>query len=263
MSQSLRAMPSWDHTQYLKFADARTRPAAELLARVPLMAAEHVVDLGCGPGNSTELLRARWPAAQLIGVDSSADMLQRARQVLPDARFVQADVQRYAPPHACDVLFANAVLHWLPDHARLVPRLFGELRPGGVLALQMPDNVHEPSHALMREVSARHGLAPEALQGRADVHAPEFYYDLLAPRAAAQGVDIWRTRYEHVLPDAAAIVEWVKGTGLRPYLEALPEAARAAFLQDYTREIARAYPARVDGLRLFSFPRLFVVAVRA
>lgn len=256
-------MPSWDHTQYLKFADARTRPAAELLARVPLTAAELVVDLGCGPGNSSELLRARWPAAQLIGVDSSPDMLTRARQVLPDAQFVQADVQDYAPPSACDLLFGNAVLHWLPDHARLVPRLVSQLRAGGALALQMPDNAQEPSHRLMQLVAAHHGLTPAAVRGRAEVHAPERYYDLLAPHAAELGVDIWRTRYEHVMQDAAAIVEWVKGTGLRPYLEALPEAARAPFLRDYEQEIARAYPQRADGRRLFSFPRLFLVAVRA
>jgi len=255
-------MPAWDHAQYLKFADARTRPAAELLARVPLTAATRIEDLGCGPGNSTELLRARWPDAQLVGVDSSADMLRRARQVLPDVSFVEADLADYEPAAPCDLLFANAVLHWLPDHTRLVPRLFSALRPGGVLALQMPDNSEEPSHRLMSTLAAQHGLRPEQVRGRADVHEPAFYYDLLAPHAAVGGVDIWRTRYEHVMPDAAAIVEWLKGTGLRPYLEALAEPQRETFTRDYEREIATAYPTRRDGLRLFSFPRLFVVATR-
>jgi len=256
-------MPSWDHTQYLKFADARTRPAAELLARVPLTAAEIVIDLGCGPGNSTELLCARWPDAEVVGVDSSPDMLLRARQALPDVEFVQADAQDYRAPAQCDVLFANALLHWLPDHAQLVPRLFSQVRPGGAIALQMPDNFEEPSHRLMRSVAERHGLVASQVRGRGDLSGPELYYDWLAPHAAAQSVDIWRTRYEHVMADAAAIVEWVKGTGLRPYLEALPESVRPAFLRDYEQEIARAYPPRVDGRRLFSFPRLFVVALRA
>lgn len=255
-------MPSWDHAQYLKFEDARTRPARELLQRLPLTAADLAIDLGCGPGNSTQLLRERWPAAELVGVDSSADMLQRARQILPDVRFEQADVREYRAARACDVLFANAVLHWLPDHGQLLPQLFQQLRPGGVLALQMPDNFDEPSHGLMRSLAQTYGLPREQVEARADVHAPDFYYDILAPMAAAP-VDIWRTRYEHVLPDAAAIVEWVKGTGLRPYLDALPAEQRPEFLRDYEREIARAYPPRVDGRRLFSFPRLFIVAQRA
>lgn len=254
-------MPSWDHSQYLKFADARTRPAAELLARVPLSAAEVVIDLGCGPGNSTELLCARWPGAQVTGVDSSQDMLERARQVLPDVRFVQADVRDYQPERPCDVLFANALLQWLPEHERLVPRLFAQLRAGGALAVQMPDNMAEPSHRLMREVAAHHGLSSAQVSSRADVLAPELYYDLLSH--AAVSIDIWRTRYEHVMPDADAIVEWVKGTGLRPYVEALQGEARAAFVHDYAREIATAYPPRADGRRLFSFPRLFMVATRA
>ena len=255
-------MPSWDSVQYLKFEDARTRPAAELLARLPLTAAELVVDLGCGPGNSTELLRARWPAAELVGVDNSADMLQRARQVLPDVRFEQADVREYRSARPCDVLFANAVLQWVPDHAQLLPQLFSQLRAGGVLALQMPDNWEEPSHRSMRALAAAYGLSDSQVNARGDVQAPERYYDLLAPDAA-NDVDIWRTRYEHVMPDAAAIVEWVKGTALRPYLEAFggDDAQRAAFLRDYEGEIARAYPPRADGRRLFSFPRLFVVAM--
>ena len=176
-------MPSWDHAQYLKFEDARTRPARELLQRLPLTAADLVIDLGCGPGNSTQLLRERWPAAQLVGVDSSADMLQRARQILPDVRFEQADVREYRVERACDVLFANAVLHWLPDHARLLPQLFAQLRPGGVLALQMPDNFDEPSHRLMRSLAQTYALPPEQVDARAPVHAPDVYYDLLAPES--------------------------------------------------------------------------------
>jgi trans-aconitate 2-methyltransferase len=256
----LEDMPTWDQAQYLKFADERTRPAHELLARVPLAAPQTVIDLGCGPGNSTALLRARWPAARLLGVDNSPNMLQRARHDYPDIEWLEADVGGFVPEAPVDVLFANAVLHWLPDHAALFEKLFSMLRPGGVLAVQMPHNFSEPSHRLMRELTGP--WAPRTTHVRAlePVANAAFYYDVLAPRAAS--VDIWQTRYEHVMADASAIVEWVKGTGLRPYLDSVHEEERAPYVEAYTAGIAAAYPVRADGRRLFSFPRLFIVAQR-
>ena len=251
---------SWDDQQYLKFADERTRPARELLARVPLDDAQRVVDLGCGPGNSTELLHARWPAARLTGVDSSPDMLARARRDWPELDWVQADVKDFQADAPVDVLFANAVLHWLPAHEALFPALLRQVRPGGALAVQMPESFHEPSHRLMRELNGPWRERLRGLGQRPPVASAAAYYDLLAPQAAH--VDIWRTTYEHVMPDAAAIVDWVKGTGLRPYLDALTPDERPAFIDAYTGAIAEAYPARADGKRLFSFPRLFMVAVR-
>jgi trans-aconitate 2-methyltransferase len=250
----------WDDAQYLKFGDERTRAARELLLRVPLSSAERIVDLGCGPGNSTALLQARWPSARLTGVDNSAEMLAHARQALPEIEWIQGDAATFTPPEPVDLLFANAVFHWLPDHDSLFPALLEKIRAGGVLAAQMPDNHEEPSHRLMRETRA--GLWPRrtAVRALSPVASPAFYYDLLAPRARA--VDIWRTTYEHVMPDAAAIVEWVKGTGLRPHLDDLDEGERAAFLAAYLQAIEVAYPVRRDGQRLFSFPRLFMVAVR-
>jgi trans-aconitate 2-methyltransferase len=254
-------MPSWDDRQYLMFADERTRPARELLARVPLAAARRVVDLGCGPGNSTALLSERWPDAHLVGVDSSEEMLRRARQDLPNVEWLQADAARFVASEPLDVLFANALLQWLPGHGALVPALFDQLAPGGVLAIQVPRNFDQPSHRLMRETPGPWSAELSGVRAHDPVESPAFYYDLLAPRASA--VDIWQTTYEHVLADAPAIVDWVKGTGLRPFLEALGEAERAAYLEAYTRGIDAAYPPRSGGRRLFSFPRLFVVAVRA
>jgi trans-aconitate 2-methyltransferase len=250
----------WNDAQYLKFGDERTRAARELLARVPLERAERIVDLGCGPGNSTALLRERWPDARLIGVDNSPEMLARARRDLPSVEWILGDAGDFTPPAPVDLLFANAVFHWLPDHATLFHSIIGKVRKGGVLAVQMPHNFDEPSHRLMREVRAT--LMPEGQEVRAatPVASPAFYYELLASRAAA--VDIWRTTYEHVMPDAAAIVEWVKGTGLRPYLDDLADNESTAYLSAYRAAIDRAYPPRVDGKRLFSFPRLFIVAVR-
>lgn len=254
-------MTRWDDIQYLRFSDERTRAARELLARVPLEQADQVVDLGCGPGNSTALLHARWPRARIRGVDNSAEMLRSARQALPALEWIQADLAGWQADTPVDLLFANAVLHWLPDHATLLPRLLGMLRPGGVLALQMPSNDHEPSHRLMRELPGPWQACLQQVGGRTAVLPAAFYYDVLAPHAAR--VDIWQTTYEQVMPDPAAIVEWVKGSGLRPYLEALrDDAERSAFLAAYTAAIDAAYPARSDGRRLFTFPRLFVVAVR-
>jgi trans-aconitate 2-methyltransferase len=253
-------MTTWDQAQYLKFGEQRTRAAQELLARVPLTAPERVVDLGCGPGNSTALLRARWPGARLTGVDNSEGMLRRAREDLPDIEWVQADVRGFRADAALDVLFANAVLQWLPDHAALFPALFEQVAEGGVLAVQMPYNFREPSHRAMRELEGPWKSRIESVRALTPVCDPEFYYDLIAPRARA--VDIWQTTYQHVMPSAEAIVEWVKGTGLRPYLDVLSEGEKAEYLEGYTAAIDRAYPARSDGRRLFAFPRLFLVAIR-
>jgi trans-aconitate 2-methyltransferase len=253
-------MAGWDDRQYLQFADERTRPARELLARVPLQYAERVVDLGCGPGNSTALLRERWPTARVIGVDSSPEMLARARKDAPDIEWVEADAGSFVTAGKLDVLFANALLQWLPQHEQVFPRLLRQLRPGGVLAVQMPHNFDEPSHRWMRELPGTWSQRTAAVRAQSPVSSTAFYYDLLAPEAGS--VDLWETRYEHVMADAESIVEWVKGTGLRPYLDVLESTERAQYLEAYTQAIATAYPARGDGKRLFSFPRLFLVAIR-
>ncbi len=251
----------WDDAQYLKFGDERTRAARELLARVPLAGgAARIVDLGCGPGNSTALLRGRWPQAQVTGVDSSDQMLARARKDDPGVEWVCADAATFVPAQPADLLFANAVLHWVPEHARLFPALIERLAPGGVLAVQMPESFDLPSHRLMREVRAAVAPGRPVTGAAAPIAEATDYYDLLAPRA--QAIDMWRTNYTQVMPDADAIVEWVKGTGLRPYVDDLDAEGRAAFLSAYRRGIDDAYPARIDGKRLFPFPRLFIVAVR-
>jgi trans-aconitate 2-methyltransferase len=254
-------MASWSEAQYAKFIDQRTRPAAELLARVPLAAPARIIDLGSGPGNSTALLHERFPAARLSGVDSAPDMLRAARAALPGVAWIEADVAHYEPDGPVDLLFANAVLHWVPDHARFFPRLFAKVTPGGVLAVQMPHNYDEPSHRLMRETPGPWATRLAAVRALVKVESAAFYYDLLAPHAAY--LDVWHTRYEHVMDDTQAIVEWVKGTGLRPYLDALEAGEQAAFVEAYRAGIDAAYPKRSDGKRLFSFPRLFIVAVRA
>ena len=257
-------MATWSPTQYLKFEDERSRPARDLLAQVPLAEARCVVDIGCGPGNSTELLVERFPTAEVIGFDSSADMLKAARARLPRASFVEADVATWVPDGPVDLLYANAVFQWVPDHLGVLARLLGTLAPGGVLAIQVPDNFAEPSHMLMAEVatsgpwSAKLGKAALA---RDAIPSPSAYYDRLRPLAAR--IDIWHTNYNHPLEGAPAIVEMIKSTGLRPYLAPLDPGERAAYLREYTARVAGAYSPLVDGRVLYRFPRLFLVATRA
>ena len=251
----------WNPALYLAFEDERTRPPRDLLARVPLARPRRVIDLGCGPGNSTELLAQRWPDAEVIGVDNSPAMIEQARARLPGLRFELADLASWTPPEGTDLLFANAVFQWVPDHLDVLARLLDQLPPGGVLAVQMPDNVNEPSHLLMEEAAAAGPWAVRVAGAARDVlPAVGVYYDRLAP--LARQVDIWHTLYNHPLAGPGAIADWFRSTGLRPYLAPLDVAEREAFLADYTARLARAYPARVDGKVLLRFPRLFIVAVR-
>lgn len=253
----------WSASQYVKFEDERTRPARDLLAQVPLSRVADGIDLGCGPGNSTELLVDRFGAEAISGLDSDPDMLAAARRRLPDTRFIQADIADWHPEQPPDLVFANAVFQWLPDHMAIMERLAESLAPGGVLAVQMPDNVGEPSHILMEE-AALSGPCRQAFDTgtprRASLPSPADYYRRLSPKASR--IDIWHTIYNHLLADAGALVEWVKGTGLRPYLDMVPERDRESFLADYRDRITRAYPAMPDGRILFRFPRLFIVIRR-
>ncbi|GGH50245.1 trans-aconitate 2-methyltransferase [Comamonas phosphati] len=266
-------MQDWNPALYLRFANERTRPAAELLARVPLVGQParslHVVDLGCGPGNSTELLVERFAGAQVLGIDNSEAMLEAARRLLPQARFTSGDIATWAPEAgrcAPDLIYANASIQWVGGHEQLIPRLLSLLAPGGVLAIQMPDNHQEPSHRLMREVAQLPQFVShmgDAGKVRADILPIGAYYDLLAaPQRDAASVDVWHTIYQHPMDSAAAIVQWLRGTGLKPFVEGLPAELQAEFLAAYERRVDAAYPARADGKRLLAFPRLFLVAQR-
>lgn len=253
-------MASWDPGQYLKFADHRLRPALDLMARIPPIEACTVYDLGCGPGNITRILAERWPAARVIGVDGSADMLAKARHQAPSVEFVQADLAVWTPSAPAELVFSNATFQWLGDHERLFPRLLSFAAPGGVLAVQMPRNFDAPSHRLLAETVEqgpwRDRLIP--LQRRAPVASPQTYHRLLSPQAAA--LDIWEVDYLQRLEGANPVVEWTKGTALRPFLDTLAPAEQGAFLADYGRRVAAAYPPEADGTTLFPFRRLFIVA---
>jgi len=251
---------TWSATQYTLFENERTRPVRDLLAAVPLGEAASAIDLGCGPGNSTQLLAERFPGAHVTGLDSAADMLAAARARLPGIAFERADISRWDPPQRYDVILANASLQWVPDHDSLYPRLAGRLAPGGCLAVQTPDNAREPAHLLLEEVAADERWAAR-LSGakRLERHDAQWYYTLLKPHCAR--VDVWRTTYYHALAGgSAAVVEWFKGSSLRPFLDLLDAGQQALFLERYTAAIAQAYPPLADGTVLLPFPRLFLVA---
>lgn len=256
-------MVAWSPSQYLRFEDERTRPAAELLARVPLDHPRRILDVGCGPGNSTELLALRYPQAEVLGIDSSPEMIAAARKRMPAAEFRVADIADYRPAAPPDLIFANAVFQWVPRHLDIVARLLAASPEGGAVALQVPDNRDEPTHMLMAAV-ARGGRWRERFAepiARDPIPTPATYYDRLRPFAST--IDVWHTTYYHVLADAAAIVQWVMGTGLRPWLDRLGPEERADYLAAYTERVAESYPPLVDGRVMLRFPRLFVVAVRA
>jgi len=251
----------WSASQYLKFEDQRTRPARDLAAQVPLDSPRKVYDLGCGPGNSTETLMERFPEAEFVGVDSSPDMLDKARKRLPQVKFMQADLARWMPPADADVFYSNATFQWIPDHIPVLQRLLQALPEGGALAVQMPDNVNEPSHRSMREVAAVGPWADRLKDTpREQLPTVQAYYDALRPHA--RHVDIWHTHYQHPLDGAEAIADWFKGTALRPYLDPLSEAERPEFLVQYKALLSKAYPTQCDGKSLLRFPRLFLLAVR-
>ena len=256
---------TWDPERYLTYADERGRPFVELVARIGAASPSEVVDLGCGAGNLTGLLAERWPEAHVVGLDSSPEMIARARgsaHGLGQAvTYAVADLRDWRPERPVDVLVSNATLQWVHGHLALLPRLVESVVPGGWFAFQVPGNFDEPSHTIRRELAAE---APYA-EWTADVavpasHDPAAYYDALAATGCA--VEVWETTYTHVLHGEDPVFTWVSGTGARPTLQALPDDLRAAYETEFKRRLAAAYPTRDDGTVLLPFRRVFAVAQR-
>ncbi len=264
------AIPTkWDANLYLKFADHRVRPALDLMGRLdPANAARpgHVVyDLGCGAGNISRILAERFPTAEIVGIDSSDEMLAKARSQTVDARvtFMKGDLADFVPGKPPGILYSNAAYHWLEDHIEMLPGLVQLLPSGGQLAVQMPRNHEAPSHALMK-VAAEAGPWRDRLatvRTIRPVHEPARYYDVLKPHCSE--LDVWETIYQQPLTGKDPVAQFTSSTGLRPYLDLLDEPQRTEFYDTYAALLAKAYPVRPDGITLFPFRRLFIVARRA
>jgi trans-aconitate 2-methyltransferase len=258
-------MPTWDAKQYLTFNDQRTRPCRELAERVELDRPGSIIDLGCGPGNSTAVLAQRWPDSSISGLDSSPEMIAAARKSDPARPFRVADISDWAngDGEIHDLVFSNAAIQWVNDHAAVLPRLMKHVAPGGAFAMQVPCNDDAPAHVIMREMAESPGWHSRFASGWHEwhIHEPFFYYDVLAPHAAT--LDVWVTEYIHIMENSEAIVQWYKGTALRAFLDVLPTAEeKQAFEAEYTQHIRQAYPVRADGRMVFPFRRLFVIAYR-
>lgn len=261
----------WDAATYLRFASARLRPFLDLItqvaARTPLPGPHTVVDLGCGPGNATRLLADRWPDAHITGVDSSQSMIDAAAPLTRPGRldFTHSDLRTWTPRAPVDVITANAVLQWIPDHIRLLPRLAAHLTPGGVLGFQVPGNFDQPSHRILAELRAEprwRALTDGVDEGPAS-HEPLDYHHALA--TAGLAADTWETTYTYVLDGPDGVLDFVKGTALRPILTRLaPDDARH-FTEAYAVRAREAYPpTELDGrtVQLMTYRRIFAVASR-
>jgi trans-aconitate 2-methyltransferase len=250
---------SWDPERYLAFADERSRPFTDLLSRVAASEVDRVVDLGCGPGNLTRLLKQRWPGADVLGLDSSVEMIERAREhASAGLAFERADLRTWQADPPVDVLVANATLQWVPGHLDLLPRLVGHVVPGGWLAFQVPGNLDQPSHTLLAQL-CRDERFQAYVDGvpQPDAHEARVYLDALLGLGCR--VDAWETTYLHLLQGDDPVFTWVSGTGARPVLQAVPEGVRERFEDEYRGRLREAYPAGRSGTVL-PFRRVFVVA---
>ncbi len=255
---------NWDPAQYQRFGSHRLRPALDLLAQVAHDEPRLVYDVGTGRGQIARLMAERWPGARVVGTDTSPEMLEAAAAEPGAVEWVEHDVRTWDPPQPPDIIFSNAVLHWVDDHDILLPRLAASLNPGGVLAVQMPLSWWEPSHRLMRETRDVFQLGSSALRQLPQappVAQPEDYHSWLRPHLA--DLNIWTTRYLQELTGPDPVFEWVSGTALRPILEDLSSADRESFESSLTTALRKAYPAARNGITLFPFPRLFIVGTRA
>lgn len=256
-------MSDWNAEHYLKFGDERTRAAVDLVARIRLLSPAKIVDLGCGPGNSSVILRQRWPEAQVVGVDNSPGMIAAANEKYPDQVWHSADISEWNPDTPVDLVFSNAALQWVPDHAALMRRLIAAVKEEGALAFQIPSGSFAEVRKLIHEVSTDARWTERMVGARETLtmEEPGFYYDALAKDSAS--LDIWESEYHHVMESTDAIVDWMSSTGLRPFVAALDnEDERGEFVAELKRRVSEAYEVRMDGRVLFPFRRTFVIAYR-
>jgi trans-aconitate 2-methyltransferase len=256
-------MSNWNAEHYLKYGDERTRPAADLAARIKNDGVAVIADLGCGPGNSTQILRDRWPQSRIIGIDNSPQMIEAANRAYPEQDWLLADISQWTSSGPIDLIYSNAALQWLPDHGAQLPRLLRMVAVGGALAFQIPSRNYATVQTFIHDISKRGAWSERmsAPRNALTMECPAFYYDALVK--ISTNLDIWETEYSHVMESAASIVDWISSTGLRPFLAALDtDAERNEFTSELHQRVRDAYKVRADGKVLFSFRRTFVIAYR-
>lgn len=256
-------MGEWNSTQYLKFEKERTQPSVDLASRIDLNHPKSVLDIGCGPGNSSGVLKKRFPNARVLGIDISANMLERARRDYPEIQFQQVDISREKWPLAgdFDVVFSNACLQWVPNHPRLLVKMMNLLKDGGRMAVQIPINFEEPIHRIIKEIATHDRWRDKISRPRIFYTlTAEEYYDILAE--ISSDFSMWVTTYCHRMKSHNSIIEWYKGTGLKPYLEVLSEEDGVLFINEVANEVKKQYRTQKNGEIIFRFPRLFFVAAK-
>ncbi|MGD1092588.1 MAG: methyltransferase domain-containing protein [Bryobacteraceae bacterium] len=253
----------WDAGLYLKFASERTQPSLDLIRRIQIENPRRIIDIGCGPGNSTEPLWKQWPEATVAGLDRSPEMIEAARKTYPERTWLLGDVHSWKADEPFDLIFSNATLQWVSDHETVCRRIFDQVAPGGALAVQMPAHYESPLHGEIVEVSRdpAWNARMEGARNALTKHPASFYYDLLGPIASR--MDLWETIYYHIVAGPEAVLDWFRGTGFRPYLEALrSDEERQQFEALLLDRYKRSYPPRPSGKVLFPFRRLFFIAYR-
>lgn len=256
-------MPEWNPTQYTKFIKERTLPSVDLVNKINISDPREIIDIGCGPGNSTKVLADKFPNAHIIGADNSEKMIYRAKAQNPELDFMLFDANTDFPAlgKKFDVVFSNACIQWIPNHHKLIKNMMSILNDGGTLAVQTPMNCKEPIHLIINDVSAREKWRNKFENPRIFYNLTQSeYFDLLSEMSA--DFSIWETVYCHRMPSHESIMEWYKGTGLRPYLDALNASEALEFENDVYSEIVKAYPVQANGEIIFRFPRFFFIAIK-
>lgn len=263
-------MSDWQPDIYLQFQRERTQPSIDLAQRVELSSPQRVIDIGCGPGNSTQVLHSRWPQAHIIGLDSSQAMIAEAQAAFPQESYPQLSwIHQDASDSlthlgSFDLVFSNAAIQWIPNQELLLPRLFDLLNPGGVLAVQVPCTLLMPIRIQLAQLAASPTWKTHFtnMASNHSIHTADFYYNTLS--ALTPQIDLWVTDYYHLMPSPASLVAWYTSTGLRPYLDCLEdETIRTAFLQDFESALTKVYPPQPNGTILFPFNRIFFMATRS
>jgi trans-aconitate 2-methyltransferase len=255
------SMREWDPQQYLQFKQERTQPSIDLVARIPLDDPGTIIDIGCGPGNSTQTLRKRWPRADIVGIDKSEKMIERARADYPDQRWIVGDASRLGADRTYDIVFSNAAIQWIPEHDRLLPRLFGLVNKNGVLAVQVPANHEAPLYKILVRVSSSSTWSTytAGCEKLITYHSAGYYYDKLV--TLTREISLWETTYYHLLKSHQELIEWYRSTGMKPFLDRLPaDNKRTQFEQEVLSECREFYSPQIDGKILYPFKRLFFTA---